>query len=460
MNNTKINSYKLKPLEAVGLLIIALFAGQIVAAVISLIGFLSPALMGFTFVLSFAVSFGVSALIIMLFKGLRYKDVLALLKSSKKIQFFLFATLLYFVSLPLVDFLAGLIPTDKPGLKELYEFYKTSLEIVFKNPIAAFIAVSILAPFLEEFLFRGLLLKGLLNNKVNPWLAIILVAFLFGIAHLNPWQFVGAGFLGIVLGFVYWRTKDLWICIYLHFLNNTISFIVSMINGDIEAESFDLNPTYIVLSVILLIGVGYLFYKYTERKKSISNNLIFATHNNHKLSEVQKMLPNISLSSLSDIDFNEDIEENGKSFEENAIIKAETIYNKTKLDVFSDDSGLVIPALNGEPGVFSARYSGTGNDKENIQKVLDKLKDKDDRRAYFISVICLIINGEKHLFEGIVNGEILTEPRGNNDFGYDPIFKPNDSDLSFAEMSPDLKNKISHRSIAIEKMRGYLEIQS
>ena len=458
MNNTNINNYKIKPLEAVGLLIIALFGGQIVAGIIGLVGLISPALKGFIFVLSFATSFGVSALIIMAFKRLKYRDILALLKSSKKIQFFLFATILYLVSLPFVEFLAELIPTDTPILKDLYEFYKKSLDIVFENPVAAFIAVSILAPLLEELVFRGLLLRGLLNNKVNPWFAIVLVALLFGAAHLNPWQFVGAGFLGIILGFVYWRTKDLWICIYLHFLNNTISFIVSMMYGDIEVESFDLNPIYIVLSVVLLIGIAYLFYKYTERNKSISNDLIFATHNNHKLREVQKMLPNTNLKSLSDINFNEEIEENGNSFEENAIIKAETIYNKTKLNVFSDDSGLVIPALNGEPGIFSARYAGTGNDKDNNKKVLEKLKDKSDRSAYFICVICLIIDGEKHIFEGKVDGEILIEPRGDNDFGYDPIFKPNGYDLSFAEMIPELKNKISHRNIAIEKMKNYLKL--
>ena len=185
-------------------------------------------------------------------------------------------------------------------------------------------------------------------------------------------------------------------------------------------------------------------------------NLIFATHNKHKLSEVQKMLPDIKLNSLTEIGFNEEIEENGNSFEENAIIKAETIYLKTKLNVFSDDSGLVIPALNGEPGIFSARYAGTGNDKDNNKKVLDKLKDKNDRSAYFICVICLIIDGKKHIFEGKVDGEILTEPRGDNDFGYDPIFKPNGYDLSFAEMTPELKNKISHRSIAIEGVKNYL----
>ena len=118
-------------------------------------------------------------------------------------------------------------------------------------------------------------------------------------------------------------------------------------------------------------------------------NLIFATHNKHKMSEVQKMLSGVKLSSLTEIGFNEEIEENGNSFEENATIKAETIYNKTKLNVFSDDSGLVIPALNGEPGILSARYSGTGNDKKNIEKVLDKLKNKNDRSAYFICVISL-----------------------------------------------------------------------
>lgn len=185
--------------------------------------------------------------------------------------------------------------------------------------------------------------------------------------------------------------------------------------------------------------------------------LIFATHNNNKVKEVTKMLPSyLSMKSLTAIDFFEEIEETGKTFEENALLKAKTIFNKTGKNVFADDSGLVIEALDGAPGVYSARYAGTGKDEDNIAKALKELDGKTNRKAYFISIFCLILNGKEYFFEGRVNGTIATEIRGDNGFGYDPIFIPDGFSKSFAQMTPEEKNAISHRGKAIGKLNNFL----
>ena len=185
--------------------------------------------------------------------------------------------------------------------------------------------------------------------------------------------------------------------------------------------------------------------------------LIFATHNNNKVKEVTKMLPSyLSMKSLTAIDFFEEIEETGKTFEENALLKAKTIFNKTGKNVFADDSGLVIEALDGAPGVYSARYAGTGKDEDNIAKALKELDGKTNRKAYFISIFCLILNGKEYFFEGRVNGTIAIEIMGNNGFGYDPIFIPDGFSKSFAQMTPEEKNAISHRGKAIGKLNNFL----
>ncbi|MFV0233270.1 RdgB/HAM1 family non-canonical purine NTP pyrophosphatase [Empedobacter falsenii] len=185
--------------------------------------------------------------------------------------------------------------------------------------------------------------------------------------------------------------------------------------------------------------------------------LIFATHNNNKVKEVTKMLPSyLSMKSLTAIDFFEEIEETGETFEENALLKAKTIFNKTGKNVFADDSGLVIEALDGAPGVYSARYAGTGKDEDNIAKALKELDGKTNRKAYFISIFCLILNEKEYFFEGRVNGTIATEIMGNNGFGYDPIFIPDGFSKSFAQMTPKEKNAISHRGKAIEKLNDFL----
>lgn len=185
--------------------------------------------------------------------------------------------------------------------------------------------------------------------------------------------------------------------------------------------------------------------------------IVFATHNQHKLEEVMQMLPeNISLLSLDDIGFNQEIEETGDTFALNAAIKAQVISASTERNVFADDSGLVIEALNGAPGVYSARYAGTGNSKDNIVKVLNELKGETNRNAYFIAVICLILDKKEYYFEGRINGTITQEIMGEDGFGYDPIFIPEGHSLSFAQMSPEQKNSLSHRGKAVELLHDFL----
>jgi XTP/dITP diphosphohydrolase len=186
--------------------------------------------------------------------------------------------------------------------------------------------------------------------------------------------------------------------------------------------------------------------------------IIFATNNTHKIREIRSMIPpGIGLVSLADINFTHDIAETGDTLEENALIKARTIYNICQLPTFADDSGLEIACLNGEPGVHSARYAGeTKNMEDNIDKVLLQMDKETNRKARFRTVIAFIYNGEEFLFEGIITGTIIRERRGHSGFGYDPVFIPDGRTITFAEMSPDEKNLISHRSDALRKLVEFL----
>ena len=187
--------------------------------------------------------------------------------------------------------------------------------------------------------------------------------------------------------------------------------------------------------------------------------LIIASQNQNKLVEFKKILGDkINLFSLSDIGLNQEIPENEKTIKKNAMFKAKFVNIQTGKNVFADDTGLEIDSLNGEPGVYSARYSGVErNPDKNIELVLTKLKNKTNRNARFKTVISLIIDGKSVNFEGVVEGKITEEKRGCNGFGYDPIFQPNGYASTFGEMSLKEKNKISHRSIAINKMVQYLK---
>ena len=187
--------------------------------------------------------------------------------------------------------------------------------------------------------------------------------------------------------------------------------------------------------------------------------LVFATNNQHKLEEVSaKINGQFKLLSLDDIGCYDDIAETGTTFRENASLKSSYIYQKYNIDCFGDDSGLAIDALQGEPGVYSARYAGRHGDHEsNINQVLRNLSDITDRKARFITVISLILDGTEHIFEGTAEGTIRTERLGVKGFGYDPIFQPYGYEITFAEMSLAEKNKISHRAKAVEKLIAFLE---
>lgn len=188
--------------------------------------------------------------------------------------------------------------------------------------------------------------------------------------------------------------------------------------------------------------------------------LVFATNNKHKLEELQAILGgDFQLLSLKDIGCNEEIPEEQPTLEGNARQKAQYVFEKYNYPCFADDTGLEIEGLNGEPGVYSARYAGEAKDAgANMDKVLAKMAKIKNRNARFRTVISLIIDEKEKQFEGIVDGQILTEKRGDSGFGYDPIFQPDGFEKTFAEMKLDDKNKISHRGRAVEKLVKYLQL--
>jgi XTP/dITP diphosphohydrolase len=188
---------------------------------------------------------------------------------------------------------------------------------------------------------------------------------------------------------------------------------------------------------------------------------VFASNNPNKIKEIQLLLPQeITILSLKDIDCMEEIPETAPTIEGNAILKADYVTEKYGYSCFADDTGLEVEALNGEPGVFSARYAGEQkNADDNMNKLLTNLADKENRKAQFKTVICLNLNGNQHVFEGIIKGEIINEKRGSEGFGYDPIFIPNGYDKTFAEMPIAEKSKISHRGLAVEKLVAFLTKQ-
>lgn len=188
--------------------------------------------------------------------------------------------------------------------------------------------------------------------------------------------------------------------------------------------------------------------------------LIFASHNEHKTTEIRQLLPpEIQLLSLNDLNYHDEIEESAATLEGNALLKATHVFTLFKLPCFADDSGLEVEALDNRPGVYSARYAGEPkNDDRNIVKLLDDLKESTNRSARFRTVITLILPTTSLSFEGIIEGEITHEKKGSNGFGYDPVFQPIESSITFAQMSMEQKNTISHRALALEKMISFLSL--
>lgn len=192
----------------------------------------------------------------------------------------------------------------------------------------------------------------------------------------------------------------------------------------------------------------------------MKRKLVFATNNAHKLEEVATILgEKIELFSLNDIGCHTDIPETAATLEGNALLKSSFIFKNYGLDCFADDTGLEVEALDGAPGVYSARYAGgEGHDSQaNMLKLLRDLEGKENRKAQFRTAISLILDGKEYLFEGVIKGEIIKEKRGDSGFGYDPIFKPEGYDKTFAELGNDIKNKISHRALAVQKLCEFLQ---
>ena len=191
--------------------------------------------------------------------------------------------------------------------------------------------------------------------------------------------------------------------------------------------------------------------------------LVFATNNAHKLSEIRAIFGDtLNILSLADINCHDDIPETADTLEGNALIKARWVKDRYGYDCFADDTGLEVEALDGAPGVHTARYAypDRHDPEANTQKLLASLKNATNRKAQFRTAIALILNGEEHVFEGVVRGEIATEKRGTEGFGYDPVFIPENADRTFAELGTDVKNQISHRARAVAKLVEYLSKQA
>ena len=213
-------------------------------------------------------------------------------------------------------------------------------------------------------------------------------------------------------------------------------------------------------AVIGVYGEGFDEMKvHIKQQKKEKMKIVFATNNQNKLIEVRNILGNqFDIVSLKDIGCYEDIPEKGQTLKDNALIKAQYVYDKYHVNCFADDTGLECDALGGAPGVYSARYAGgEGHDSQaNMTKLLNELENNNNRKARFRTVIALIINGKVTTFDGIVNGEIIRERRGGEGFGYDPIFQPAGYNQTFAELGTDIKNQISHRARATQKLAEYL----
>ena len=218
----------------------------------------------------------------------------------------------------------------------------------------------------------------------------------------------------------------------------------------------------IICSMVVCNILNLIIKAYLSKKGMLKKKIVFASNNAHKLNEVRQILNDFEILSLREIGFIEDVEENGDTLEENAKIKALAIKNyceKNNLDyaVFSDDSGLFVEALKGEPGVYSARYAEAHNDEANRQKVLNSLKRKRNRKAYFECVICYVYGEEIKIFSGKTYGQILKEYKGDTSFGYDCIFLSDDLQKSFGEASKEEKDSVSHRGRAVQELKEYLK---
>jgi len=361
------------------------------------------------------------------------------------------------------EFSIFLLPEPAGFWKKLFDMLNQSLEEIFNNKILGFIMIAVAAPILEETLFRGVLLKALLK-KFNPWTAILLSAIAFGLFHMNPWQFLYATVLGIWLGYMYWKTNSLFYPIVIHMLLNGTAFFASQYVDTAATEGLvehlsgkDLTRFLIAVGwSIVLILMAYIYLeKYFKNKPE---QIVLATQNKHKIEELQKILPeNYQLVSLEDIGFKGKLKETGNTLDANARQKMRQIAIPYDVDALADDTGLEVEALNGEPGVYSARYAGeNASYEDNVQKLLTEMQGKENRNARFRTVMAYSKGPKEFLVEGEIKGTIATKPRGTNGFGYDSVFIPEGYDKTFAEMTNEEKNRISHRARALQKLKAIL----
>lgn len=250
-------------------------------------------------------------------------------------------------------------------------------------------------------------------------------------------------------------------------LNNEFGVVVdesiSRIRWDSSKES-DFEDWFGMFGSFVEIGGKILeddyVFKYIDNNGNLikMKEILVATHNLHKKEEIQQILgEKYKITSLTDYNIHDEIIEDGNSFHENALIKAKFCFEKTGKPSLGDDSGLVVPALDGRPGIFSARYAGDHDFDKNIEKVLEEMQNEESREAYFITVLCLHDENSTHYFEGRVYGNLSKERSGKKGFGYDPIFIPKGYEISFADMLSEEKNAISHRKNALDKFLQFLE---
>ena len=246
--------------------LVAVVVWQTIGGIVSLPGIFYKPLNHLTMPLGFLVGTISAIVILLMLTQTKFATIIQSIKHKFTFIQLILSICCWFLFLPLAEFLTSLIPTTGP-FEQIYKIFEESFEMMLEYKIAGFIMVCLLAPIFEEIIFRGIILKGMLNFKVNPTVAILLNGLIFGLAHMNPWQFIGAGLLGVIFGYVYYRTKSLFLPILLHFLNNTLSYTMMLVQGDMEGEVF-IKSDYLLLGGLTIMGVisAYLLFKQTEQK--------------------------------------------------------------------------------------------------------------------------------------------------------------------------------------------------
>ncbi len=366
--------------------------------------------------------------------------------------------LLQFLLMIVLDGIMRIIPGSGGNLERLLK------DLVKQHFAMTFFVLAVAAPVLEEFLFRGIILKFLLR-KTGPWHAITVSAFVFAVFHLNLWQGIGAFLMGIYFGYLYWKTGSLFYPVLLHFVNNATAVLIMAYKPE-ASENFsylagiesDAGSAIFYGAAAILFSILFIFLD-KWLSNSVKKILYLASNNPHKYEEIHAILPpKYELKKLSELDKSFSLKETGKTLSDNSLQKAFQIASRFGVDVISDDTGLEVEALNYAPGVYSARYAGANaNAEANRKKLLDALAGQDNRRARFRTVLTLINGNDWRQFEGKIEGRITEMERGEGGFGYDSIFTPEGFNETFAQMPAGEKNRISHRARALEKMIAYLK---